>query len=392
MTRMILCTLLFLALCLGGTAQAQYRLGAGSGGQQQIGTGLPLPIGSAGIFAGGKLTATAGPAFYPPLLVGPDANYATGGGATGTIWQTGGTAQGGAIKVAPGVLNRPAAGTRPRIGVFTTNPAVFQVATTLNYAWPATYLSVAPGKAPGPAILGTGGGGIIAYSGGAKSFGGPGVFGGGAGPAAGSWRVPVKTVAGVTTATPIATVHINAFGKLPASAMTLAVMGAVAAGGTQGIVGSSVAAPAGTTMYGPLLPGFGAVNVGPGFTVGPNGTLGTGAGGLGSIAAGGTGLTNMVTASKGFPWTTGFITISQPAASPPEVFFMSGSDARVAGSGNVSMVAGSLSLRALSGPNANRGWLTLNLVNTPEPTAVLGAAGALGMLGLCHGLVRRRSS
>ncbi len=109
----------------------------------------------------------------------------------------------------------------------------------------------------------------------------------------------------------------------------------------------------------------------------------------------GTGLTlsNMVTSSKGFPWSTGLVTVSQPGAmGGPEVFFLSGTDMRgtgtMIGAGNVSLVSGSLSLRLLSGPNANRGWLSLTL---PEPTAALGAAGALAMLGLCHGLVRRRS-
>ena len=101
---------------------------------------------------------------------------------------------------------------------------------------------------------------------------------------------------------------------------------------------------------------------------------------------------NMVTASKGFPWTTGLITISQPGAGPPEVFFLSGTDMRVAGVGNVSLVSGALSVRALSGPNANRGWLSLDLVATaPEPSVALGLGGALAMLALCHGLVRRRS-
>jgi hypothetical protein len=96
----------------------------------------------------------------------------------------------------------------------------------------------------------------------------------------------------------------------------------------------------------------------------------------------------MVTASKGFPWSTGFITISQPGAGPPEIFFLSGTDMRVGGVGNLSMVSGALSLRALSGPNANRGWVSLNL---PEPTVALGGMGALAMLAFCHGLVRRRS-
>jgi len=386
--------LLFLALCLGGTAQAQYRLTAGSGQSQQIGTGLPLPIGPAGIFQGGKLPSTAGT--FPPLLVNPGTNYSTANGAaTGTICQgpcglTAGpaTAQGGAIHVPPAVLSKPATGAPNIIAIFNTNPAVFQVETSINYIWPNQYGLLAPGGAPGPAVLGTGGGGVIAYSGGTKSFGGPGVTGGLPGPNAGLKRVPPNAA----SVTPIATVWINAFGALPNSAMTLAVVGAAAAGGTEGIVGAPVAAPAGTTMFGPVTPGFAAVNILSGggactaFCVGPNGTVN------GSAAVGGPGLTNMVTASKGFPWTTGFLTVSQPGAVPPEVFFLSGTDARVAGSGNISLVAGALSLRALSGPNANRGWLSLNLVNTPEPTAVFGAAGALGMLGLCHGLVRRRSS
>ena len=84
------------------------------------------------------------------------------------------------------------------------------------------------------------------------------------------------------------------------------------------------------------------------------------------------------------------ITVAYPGAGPKEVFFLSGTDMRVAGVGNVSLVSGSLSTRALSGPNANRGWLSLTLA-VPEPTAALGAVGALAMLGLCHGLVRRRS-
>jgi hypothetical protein len=97
----------------------------------------------------------------------------------------------------------------------------------------------------------------------------------------------------------------------------------------------------------------------------------------------------MVTSSKGFPWTTGKITISQPGALPePEVFFLSGTDTRdTQGTGNVTLVSGALSQRALSGPNANRGWVRMLL---PEPGAALGAAGALGLLGVCHSLVRRR--
>jgi hypothetical protein len=99
------------------------------------------------------------------------------------------------------------------------------------------------------------------------------------------------------------------------------------------------------------------------------------------------GLTNMAT-SAGFPWTTGMITLSQPtAAGTPEVFTLTGMDDRMGGVGTISLVSGALSDRVASGPNSNRSWARYTL---PEPGAVLGAAAALVVLGVCHGLVRRR--
>jgi hypothetical protein len=375
------------------TAQAQYLLTPGpggavppTGGELQIGTGLPLPIGPAGIFLGGMVPGTAGPTFWPPLLVPPVSNI-TAGGLTRTIMGTGG----GGITVPPAVLSIPAPGVPAPIAVFPTNPAVMQVATTISYAWPAASAVFSSGGAPGPAVLGTGGGGIIAYSGGAKSFGGPAQFAVAAGPGAAGGRVPPNGLG----ALPVASVWINFLGALPTSVMTLGIVGASAPLGLAQ-PGAPVAAPAGTTMFGPVLTagamtmpnGIGIVNVPVGgggctmFCVGPAGTVPS------SFAPGAAFPSNMVTASKGFPWSTGFITISQPGAGPPEIFFLSGTDMRVGGVGNLSMVSGALSLRALSGPNANRGWISLNL---PEPTVALGGMGALAMLAFCHGLVRRRS-
>ncbi|TMA24464.1 MAG: hypothetical protein E6J87_23855 [Deltaproteobacteria bacterium] len=93
--------------------------------------------------------------------------------------------------------------------------------------------------------------------------------------------------------------------------------------------------------------------------------------------------------SAGFPWTTGRLQIIQStAAATPEIFTITGMDSRMAGVGTISLVSGALSQRTTSGPNANRSWARYTL---PEPGAVLGAAAALAMLGVCHGLVRRRS-
>jgi uncharacterized protein GlcG (DUF336 family) len=101
-----------------------------------------------------------------------------------------------------------------------------------------------------------------------------------------------------------------------------------------------------------------------------------------------TGLTNMA-ASTGYPWTTGMLTLRAPLApGGGEVFMITGMDSRVGGVGVIQLVSGTLSRRGVTGPNANRAWLRLNL---PEPSATLGTLGALGMLALCHGLARRRS-
>ena len=101
-----------------------------------------------------------------------------------------------------------------------------------------------------------------------------------------------------------------------------------------------------------------------------------------------TGLTNMA-ASTGYPWTTGMLTVAAPAAGGGgEIFMLSGMDSRVNGVGVIQLVSGTLSRRTVTGPNANRAWLQINV---PEPGVTLGALGALGMLALCHGLARRRS-
>jgi hypothetical protein len=383
----VLVAALAFALTWGGAAQAApYLLTGNSGGQYQIGTGLPLPVGTAGIFQGGKVPGTAGT--FPALNIPPATDISTGGFPQRVIDQNLTTSQGGEIRIPAGALVKAAAGTPVPIALWTTNPVVFQVATSIDFAWPAVDATLAPGGGPGPNVFAAQDG-IISYSGGTKAFGGPGQFVSMPGPGAAGGRVGPN---GLSVA-PVASVWINAFAGTPGNVTMVGVVGASAPAGVAQ-PGASVAASTGTTMFGPLTMGVGFVNGSlvptptgpfpcpPACPVGSMGTI------TQSLVVSAPFPSNMVTGSKGFPWTTGFITISQPNAGPAEIFFLSGTDQRVAGSGNISLVSGALSTRALSGPNANRGWLSLTL---PEPTAAMGATGALAMLGLCLGFVRRRS-
>jgi hypothetical protein len=72
--------------------------------------------------------------------------------------------------------------------------------------------------------------------------------------------------------------------------------------------------------------------------------------------------TNMAN-SQGGPNTTGQVIIANPAAlGGGETFTLSGNDLRTAGgNGTIQLVAGSVSTRMASGPNANRGWVRLVL-------------------------------
>lgn len=377
-----------LAVAISGSAQAQYLLspmagnGNGNAGQLQIGTGLPLPVGPAGIFRGGMTPVNGGatvmgpnpdgPGFtyWPPLLIKRNPL------SMGTIMQTGG----GKITIPPSVLTNMIGGApRAGIGVFPTNPAVMMVRTTINYAWPNVAATFAPGGGPGipggPAVVLTGpGGGSITYNGGTAAFGGAGQFAIASGPFAGTIKVPPSG-----TKLPVASVWINFQGKAPAAATRALLVGAsnYAGVGAAGAPGTTVA----TTMYGqvPLaIRQFTAM-------LGANGTVPL----ANSFGIANNTMTNMVTGTQGYPWTTGLITVTAPGAAPAEIFFQSGMDGRVAGVGNLSMVSGALGQRKLSGANANRGWVTLTI---PEPTMAMGAGAALAILGLCHTIMRRRSS
>jgi hypothetical protein len=373
----IACLLVALGWAATAHAQAWYSISsnpADSGGQAQIGGGLPLPIQLATSSMGG--TMSTGGAIgtgmnFPPLLI-PVGKAA--------VQQTAGPDP-KQITVPVGAFRRHSTVSKV-IGVALNNPTVYQVQTNLDYTGPAPAWGKATFKAGGrtgnktTTFIGIPGTvlkpSIARYSGSAARFGGPSrtkvvvnspiqVWAHGPAPDA----VPPCTHPAFGGADP------NCLGiMLGANPMTLAVAGA------------KVASPPDTTPGGFFMDNVkGGVRV---VKVAATGLV------LAQAKAANTApISNMAT-SDGFPWTTGMLTLSQPTAlGGPEVFTITGNDGRVGGVGTLSLVSGALSDRNTSGPNSNRSWAQYKIL--PEPGAVLGAAAALAVLGVCHGLVRRRS-
>jgi hypothetical protein len=281
------------------------------------------------------------------------------------------------LKVPPGAFLRVPASPKV-VGVALNNPKVFQVRTKISFSGPANKLGTMTFKkngfrtAPVTFIGAPAKGAKAFYSGSTNRFGGPS-----------QTRIAVLSKIGVWV-NPGAMLPCKhpTFGGgngsclaplVPAYPMSLAAAGGI---GSTPMKGIQVTTPGGPPA---MSPGVVAVSI-------PNTT--------GLIAKSqnikntGT-LTNMAT-SVGFPWTTGKITLSQTGAlGVYEKFTITGKDSRTAmGAGTISLVSGALSNRKLSGPNANKSWARYTL---PEPGAALGAAAALAILGICHGLVRRRS-
>ena len=365
--------LLLMGLVLAGTSQAQtkqYSLQTGSGGQFHIGNGLPLPVRNA---------VPPGVAFPTTLQIPFKAFAAVTGTTTNTTNQK--------LMVPKGVLKK--AGVQGTVGVWFSNNKLYAVGTNLSFEWPATNATFSVNNGPrsaGQSTIATSlaGGLKIKYTERVvgKRFGGPGTFiikPGANSATSGILNSPV-TVYGLKPATPFPPPCIHPaltpfFGPQPPLQINVgcgpgylaaAPTGPGAAGGAWGNV-------AGTT--GPPANIIGAVGkFGPG-TVHPTGPLGTvSLVNAGPSPAPGT-ATNQAT-STGFPFTTAIITLSATGVTPSaEVFVISGADTRSAGGkGTIQMVAGSLSNRAISGPNANRAWVKLVLgdyVAPPVPTPAM---------------------
>lgn len=394
MSKSVRIAALLVALGWAATAHAQawYSVSsnpADSGGQAQIGGGLPLPIQLATSSMGGKLSngttmtpmgATKGGPIgtgmnFPPFLIPVNPNKPL-------VKQTAG-ADPKQITIPVGAFRRHST-VKKVIGVSLNNPTVYQVQTNLDYTGPAPVWGSAMFKAggrtgaktttfvgiPGTVLKPS----IARYSGSAARFGGPS-----------RTKVVVNSPIQVWAHGPAPGAqppcHHPAFGTTGASSDCIALM-LGASPMTLAVAGAAVASPPDTTPGGNYMDNVnGGVRV---VSVAATGLV------LKQAKAANTApISNMAT-SDGFPWTTGMLTLSQPtAAGTPEVFTITGNDGRVGGVGTLSLVSGALSDRMTSGPNANRSWSQYKVL--PEPGAVLGAAAALAVLGVCHGLVRRRS-
>lgn len=334
MLRIMMSAMLCSAMVLMGLAStasaANKTYALGGNARQQIGGGLPLPV-TTGPAPDGRILPIANARVLQTL--GPDPVKMT---------------------MEAGQLTNPAA-PEFAIGVFLNNQALFSVQSNLEFKFPAADAVFEAGGRPGaPTTTFVPGGSIpgsLRYVATGNQFGGVGqsrIAG-----TAKVWAVAVSPPPCNPGATCIAA-------KIVAQPAPLA-----AAGGPFGF--TNVTTP---------------VNQVPGVYV-------VGANTAGSIffrtptPNNGPGPTNAAN-SAGGPWTTGMLTVSQPSAlGASEIFTLTGSDGRVNGVGNISLVSGAVSTRTLSGPNANRAWLNLTITdpgNNPVPTASSWGLAALMVL------------
>jgi len=374
--RLFLCAVsVTLAIGWAGTVQAAtYSLRAGSAAQLHIGGGLALPI---------QPAATIGVTGqnFPPLLIPKRVGVVTVMGTTGMATNQ-------AITVPAGILSRQ--GIQKTVGVFTSNPTLYAVATNLDYTWPtAPAVFSAAGRTGAATVVfpGAAAGNSIRYSNRflGKRFGGPGRFaispgvpGGGLNPG----PVTVYAIAIPTAGAGFPPCVHTALTPVPFPVPgNPACVGALVAAFPTGkaAIGAAVGVTA-TTPGGPhIAPNVGIGAFGPGLLkpLGPPGTVSF------FMLIPMTASVSNAASSDGFPWTTAMLTISAMSAmGGAEKFIISGDDNRTAlGAGTLQMVSGALSTRPLSGTNANRGWVKLILAD-PNAVPALSDPLRLGMIGL----------
>ena len=356
---------LLIALVWSGAAQAQYSLLNGSGLQYQIGNELPLPIWPLFYSSGTAVPPTT--TMFPPLLIPPVAGVTVMEAAAPPVppGPPDLTLFAGAFKRSPA--------NAAKVGVWLANPKIFQARTRLSFSAPGNFpatMTVMFGAGLRTGAMTTvftgppAGKSLVRYSKSVRQFGGPGQS-----------KVVALTPPRFWVTSGKAPCKHPAFGGAdPTCVAVLAdqfLASKAVPGGPVGFVTVSAPPPA-------MSPGIAVLSV-------PKVT------GLVAMSAAAAMTASMINtaSSAGFPWTTGMLTVSAPsAAGSPELFVATGNDNRtLQGQGTVSLVSGALSFRSITGANANRGWLRLNL---PEPPAALGAGAALAALAVCHALARRR--
>jgi hypothetical protein len=386
----LLCVLV--ALGWSSTSFAQgggtYSVDAGSGGQAQIGDGLPIPIQLA--TTGGTMMNPIGTGtVFPPLLVPP---------ATGATVMQQVAADAFKMTVAPGAFKRIPSGAFT-LGVVPNNPTVFQVRTNLSLSGPGVFpinsthtmntmtfvadgrtLGVTTGATPTATMAGPN---TTTFMGepSASSFARYFVTGNRFGGPSQTKVIALSDVwvwANGQKITPPCK-HPSFGGTFNAQNLSCAAAILIANPAAKGVAGGPIGTFQSTTPPVAMSPGIAQLSI-----TTAQGTIAQ------SLSVAKTAPVTNMAVSVGFPWTTGALELEQSTAQgSPEKFKITGDDGRNAfGTGTLSLVAGALSNRQLSGENANRGWARYVL---PEPTAVLGAGAALAVLALCHALVRRQN-
>jgi hypothetical protein len=408
LTLCVACLLLCLGWAVTAHAQKSYSL-IGGGGQIQIGGGLPLPIQAVNTTGGTPMNLTATGTNFPPLLIPPAPGV--------TIMGTTAMTTGQKITIPAGALSKPAV--QLTLGQFDNNPNLYAVATNLQYTWPNVAATLSAGGRTGAATTTfvTGLGNNIRYSpaGLANKFGGPAQFMLSAGPPAGLMTAVPVTIYAIavkgpgnppcvhTALTPVPFPGPGNPACVAGIGQAFPTNGLAAHGGAAGfftstpggtpmaLLTSMTGTPPTNTRKGPKPGvGIGAFGTGPLNPAGPKGTVSfyTATPGLRR------GFTNMAS-SFGYPFTTGKISLSAPlAAGAPETFKITGMDNRNAGgAGVIQLVAGALSQRTVTGPNANRAWVRLILspipkVPTMSPAALVATAGLM-LLAVGYAMSKR---
>ena len=336
-------------------AHATYYSVTGGGAQFQIGHNRPLPLQNPPIAYG---------TMFPPLLipVNPDP-------AKALVQQTAGPDP-KQITIPPGVLHRPAPGAKA-LGVAFFVPKLLQVRTNIEFSGPAPALGAAVLKAggrTGPPIVSfpvLPQGSRVRYRKTVAQFGGPLQF-------------------RIQPASPIREFH-NVGNKVPCKHPTFGGVDVACQARLLAQYPGTLApfgAKAGFTTMTPGTPAPMSPNVVNASIPNATGLIAK------SVSAKKTGTATDMASSAGFPWTTGVVVVSQPSAHGlSEKYTITGMDSRVNGVGTISLVSGAISNRALTGPNANRGWLRLTV---PEPGAAISTGAALAMLAVCQSVVGRR--